>query len=281
MIRKPLLLAIAVLVVAPHAFAGRGFVKTISAAQQKARADKSLIFVDLFAEWCGWCHRFEREVVPSEAFQNATDDMVLLRLDTEDRAEGTAFAQKYQIRTLPTFLILNHDMTLAGAIRGYAPAGEFSKMVTEQVVKFRNFQTLVKDEPSFAKDHAKRLDLAKAFQSRQAYDDAESRYKKLIAEKGVPAAFRDDAYYQLGNLYLEQGKFAQALKTANDFAAVQNAGESFELSRILIGNVYLAQGNFKSAVETLRDFKSKFPKSPFVRDVDRVLPVLERQLLMK
>jgi thioredoxin-related protein len=269
------------LIVAPQAFAGGGFIKTIAAAQQKAKANKSLIFVDLFAEWCGWCHRFEREVVPSEAFQKATADMVLLRLDTEDRAEGTAFAQKFQIRTLPTFLILNHDMTLAGAIRGYAPPTEFSKMVTDTVTGHRNFQAMVKDEASFAKDYPKRLDLAKAFVSRQAYGDAESRFKKLISEKGVPAAFRDEAYYQLGSLYLEQGKYAQALKVANDFAAVQNAGKSFELSRILVGNVYLAQGNFKSAVETLRDFKAKFPQSPFVHDVDRVLPALERQLLIK
>jgi thioredoxin-related protein len=269
------------LAAAPQAFAGGAFLKTLAAAEEKAKAKKSLIFVDMFAEWCGWCHRFEREVVPSEAFQKATDDMILLRLNTEDRGEGSAFAMKYQVRSLPTFLILNHDLTLAGVIRGYAPASEFGKIVTETVTNFREFQKLAKEEASFAKDYRKRLDLAKAFQARHAYSDAESRYKKLIAEQGVPASFRDQAYYHLGALYLDQGKLDQSLKVANDFAEVQNVGESFELSRILVGNIYLAQGNFKSAVETLREFKVKFPKSQFIADIDRVLPTLERQLLVK
>lgn len=266
------------MVIAPQAFAAGGFIKTIAAAQQKAKADKALIFVDLFAEWCGWCHRFEKEVVPSEAFQKATDDMVLLRLNTEDRGEGSAFAQKFQIRSLPTFLILNYDLTVAGVIRGYAPPSEFARYITDTVAGYRKFQDLLKQEPTFAKDYPKRLDLAKALAARQAYADAELRFKKLIGEKNVPVAVRDEAYSRLGELYLEQAKFALALKTAGDFAAVQNTGTPFERSRILVGNVYLAQGNFKSAVETLRDFKTKFPKSPYIRDVDAVLPALERQL---
>ena len=64
--------------------ADAAFLKTVAAAQKKAKEKNQLIFVDMFAEWCTWCHRFDKEVVPSEAFQNATDGMVLLRLDTED-----------------------------------------------------------------------------------------------------------------------------------------------------------------------------------------------------
>jgi hypothetical protein len=34
-------------------------------------------------------------------------------------------------------------------------------------------------------------------------------------------------------------------------------------------------------VETFRDFKAKFPRSPYVQNIDRVLPALERQLATK
>ncbi len=281
MIRKPLLAGIVALAVASQSFAAGGFVKSVAAAQKSAKADKSLIFVDLFAAWCGWCHRFDQEVVPSEAFQKVTDDMVLLRLDTEDRGEGTAIAQKFQIHTLPTFLVLDYDLTLAGVIRGYAPPSEFARMVTETVSNYRNFQRTVKQEGSFPRDYKKRLDLAKSFFGRQSFAQAEERFKKLIKEDGVPLVFRDEAYLQLSLLYLQQSKYAQALKTINDFAAVQNRGESFERSRLVISDVYVAQGNFRSAVESLREFKARFPQSQYVAQVNALLPGLERQLLVR
>src|SRR4026209_100017 len=109
------------LVLAPQTFAGGTWLKSIAAAQKVAKEKNQLILVDMFAQWCGWCHRFEREGFPSEVFQNATQDIVLLRLDTEDKGEGTQYAQKFSVSQLPTFLLLAPDLSLAGMIRGYAP----------------------------------------------------------------------------------------------------------------------------------------------------------------
>src|SRR5204863_775401 len=124
--RRILLFATAMLV-AGQAFAG--WVTSVDAAQKKAKTAHRLIFVDLFADWCGWCHRFEEEVIPSQAFQSATDDMILLRLNTEDGKDGTKLARDYGIRSLPTFVVLDEDLLIAGQIRGYAPAGDFARML--------------------------------------------------------------------------------------------------------------------------------------------------------
>jgi len=254
------------------------WIKSIDAAQKKAKAGNKLIFVDMFAEWCGWCHKMEQEVFPSEAFQTATDNMVLLRLNTEDGADGTQLAQKFQVRTLPTFLVLTPELSVAGVIRGYAPANEFVASLQEVEKNQEVFLKRVKNESAIATDYQKRLDLAKDFTQRYDLKASESRLKKLVAEKNVPVAIRDQAYYELAVSQVLQNNFADALKTIDAFGKVQSHGESYENARLLAGQIYLEQGNILGAANELRRFKASFPNSPLVKNVDMMLPDLERRL---
>ncbi|HSP14500.1 MAG TPA: thioredoxin family protein [Thermoanaerobaculia bacterium] len=277
--RRILLLATLIALIAvPQSFAAAGWIKSVSAAQKSAKEKSQVIFVDLFAQWCGWCHRFEGDVYPSEAFQKATSNMVLLRLDIEDGGEGSAFAKRFQVSTLPTFLLLNPDFTIVGQIRGYAPPAEFVRMMGDTLNKYKSFQKLVDSEDSFATDYPKRLELAKEFRYRQNYSAAEPRLRKLIGEKSVPVGLRDQAYYELGINYLMEGKYKDVKKTIDDFNKVQTQGEPYERAQLLATDVCLAQGNLRCAADELRNFKQKFPNSPLIPNVDMMLPSIERQL---
>jgi len=194
--RRTLFAAVLALTVAPQLFAGT-WLKTVDAAQKAAKAKNQLILVDMFAEWCGWCHRFEREVFPSEVFQKATSDIILLRLDTEDGKEGTQMARKYAVTSLPTFVLLTPDLAMAGQIRGYAPPADFVKMLTDTRKKHEEFTGRVKNEKNLGNNWPARLQLAKDFTAPSAFDQSEPRLKKLTTEKGIPAAIRDEAYYEL------------------------------------------------------------------------------------
>ena len=278
-LRRILLLAALVTVInVPQTFAVAAWTKSVAAAQKAAKADNKMIFVDLFAQWCGWCHKFEADVYPTDQFQKATSKMVLLRLDTEDGAHGTAFAQRYQISSLPTFVVLNHDMTVIGLIRGYAPAPDFVKMLDGTIAKYKSFQKLVSTETTFSKDYEKRFELAKEFRLRQDYNKSEPRLKKLTIEKGVPPELRDQAYYELGLLYLVQGRYVEVTKTVDAFGKVQNEGEPYERSRLLMTDVCIARGDLRCAADSLHSFKDEFPNSPLIPNVDMMLPSIERQL---
>lgn len=275
--RRLVLAAVVALALAPQTFAN-GWLKTIAAAQKVAKEKKQLILVDMFAEWCGWCHRFEREVFPSKAFQDATTEIVLLRLDTEDRKEGTQMARKFAVTSLPTFLILTPELELAGMIRGYSPPNEFVKQLEQNVASHNAFLDRVKNEAKFKNDYFKRLELAKDFSTRLAFDKAEPRLRKLTTEKGVPAAVRDSAYYELALVYTTQEKYTDAQKTIRELLGVSKLGESVERSRLLLGQIYLQQGNLAAARDEFREFKQVFPNSPLIRNVDMVLPQLEKRL---
>lgn len=285
--RLVVLAAVIAFVAVPPSFGGTStaaptgnWLKSAFAAKKAAAPDK-MIFVDLFANWCGWCHKFESDVIPTSEFQKATSKMVLLRLNTEDGADGTAFAQTYSVTSLPTFLILNSDMTIVGFIRGYAPAPEFVKMLEGTVGKYRDFQKTVANESSLQKDYDKRLWIAKEFMTRMNFAQSEPRLRKLTTEKGVPVDIRDQAYYQLGAGYMLQGRLADVTKTIDAFSKVQKEGESYERARLLATDVCIAQGNLKCAANELRTFKEEFPHSPFIPNIDMMLPSLERQLNTK
>jgi TolA-binding protein len=221
----------------------------------------------------------EQEVFPSQAFQNATDDMVLLRLNTEDGADGTNIARQFQATSLPTFLILNGDRQLAGMIRGYQPAPEFVKLLQGEQQKYKDFQVKLKGE-SAVTDPQKRLDLAKELRMRYALDQSEQRFQKLVADRSVPAPVRDEAFYELALTQLAAKKYVDSMNTLKKFGKIQKEGENFERSRLLISDVYIAQNNFPAAAENLREFKRTFPKSKFVPNVDYVLPQIEKQIQM-
>ena len=274
--RRILLFAAATLV-AGQAFAGP-WLTTIDAAQKKAKAAHRLIFVDLFADWCGWCHRFEQEVIPSQVFQNATDNMVLLRLNTEDGKDGSKLARDYGIRSLPTFVVLNEDLMIAGQIRGYAPAPDFVKMLKESIDRYGEFQKTTGNEASYAKDYQKRLDVAKEYRERMGLGQSEQRLRKLLDEPALPVAIRDEAYYELALSQFLAHRYDDANKTLKKFASLQSKGDAFERSRLLLGDLYLSQGNLLAAANEYRNFKTTFPKSQYVRNIDMVLPQVEQQL---
>jgi thioredoxin-related protein len=254
------------------------WLKDVASAQKIAKEKNQLIFVDLFADWCGWCHRFEQEVIPSQSFQNATDKMVLLRLNTEDGKDGSKFARDFSVNSLPTFLVLNKDLMIAGIIKGYSPAKEFAAALGDAEVKYNDFMKRASDEGSISKDYAKRLALAKEFESRAAYAQSEMRLKKLVAEPGIPTTVRDDTYFELALTQILQKKFPDAKATIAKFATLQNKGDSFERSRLLIGDIYLQTGNVPGALEEYKAFKAKYPNSAYVRNIDMMIPQLERQL---
>ncbi|HEV2719778.1 MAG TPA: thioredoxin family protein [Thermoanaerobaculia bacterium] len=254
------------------------WIKSYTQAQKKAKEKKSFIFVDLFADWCGWCHKFEQDVIPSEAFQKVTDDMVLLRLNTEDQGEGTTLSRHYNVSSLPTFLVLDSEGIVVGIIRGYQVPNDFATSIKDVEGRYATFMKKVSTENTFANDFQKRLDVAKEFRARYALLQAETRFKKILGERSVPAAVRDETYYELALTQMMAKKYDDSLGTIQKFATVQNKGEQYEKSRLLIGDLYLQEGKYDKAVAEYRSFKANFPQSQYVKNVDMLLPQLERQI---
>lgn len=250
--------------------------RKLAPAQAEAKKTGQLILVDMFAEWCGWCHRMEREVFPSEAFQNASRDLVLLRLDTEDRGEGMRYAREWGVSSLPTFVLVTADLEVTGLIRGYAPAGPFSQKLTGLLDAHRRFESIrAKGDKATP---AERIELAGTLIERGRMVDAESTLTKLLGSSGVSAPVAAKARYQLALAQFEQGKHDESLKTVNTVLSARPAPDLAEQASFLRARIYVEQSNFPAARDELKAFRSKYPKSEMIATVNRVLPQIERAI---
>lgn len=274
--------ALAALVVAmtllPQIAGAATWHKTVAAAQADARQSNKLILVDLWADWCGWCKRMDQEVFPSEVFQASAKNYVLLKLDTEDGAEGTKVYSQFGVRSLPTFLLLTPELTLAGMVQGYAPAEQFMAKVELVEDSFLTYQKRIRNEPKNASGRD-RLTLTEEMVDRRDFARAEPRLVALT--KGSDAAIRDEAYNQLAGLYIAQRQWGKAEATLKQALAVNAKGEIAERNQMGLAQVYMSTKNYPAAVAELKRFKTRYPQSEMIPSIDAIIPQLEKQIPRK
>ena len=94
-------------------------------ARRAAAARRSVVVVDFYTDWCGWCRVLDRAVYPDPAVRRQLDRTVFLQLDAE--REGAEAARHYRVDGFPTVLFLTADGREIGRIRGFFPAPEFAE----------------------------------------------------------------------------------------------------------------------------------------------------------
>lgn len=86
----------------------------LPAAQKRARAEKKLLFVDVWAEWCGPCQHLKVKVFPTPEAQQAFEAYVPVSLMTQSK-DGTPHAanmkqaERFKVEAYPTLLILDAE----------------------------------------------------------------------------------------------------------------------------------------------------------------------------
>ena len=102
-------------------------------AQEEAKANHKLLFLNFTgSDWCGWCIKFDKDVLSQAQFKNfAHDNLVLVELDfprkksqpTEEKKQNVQLAQQYEVMGFPTFVVLNSSGQKVWQFDGYFPGG--------------------------------------------------------------------------------------------------------------------------------------------------------------
>ena len=102
-------------------------------AQEEAKANHKLLFLNFTgSDWCGWCIKFDKDVLSQPQFKNyAHDNLVLVELDfprrkslpVEETKQNRQLAQQYEVLGFPTIVVLNSTGQKVWQFDGYFSGG--------------------------------------------------------------------------------------------------------------------------------------------------------------
>lgn len=93
-----------------------------------AKKENKLIFLDIYATWCGPCKRLKAKTFSdAEVGLFYNSKFINLAIDGE-KGEGPSLAKKYGVSAYPTLLFINEKGEVVKQARGYHNSSEFLKL---------------------------------------------------------------------------------------------------------------------------------------------------------
>ena len=93
----------------------------------KAKKDKKLVFIDAYASWCGPCKQMAKNIFTKPAVKEYYDKNFINAAIDMEKGEGRDIAQKFGVRSYPTYLFINGDGELVSQNMGYMEEDVFIK----------------------------------------------------------------------------------------------------------------------------------------------------------
>ena len=103
-----------------------------AAVQQAADENKEILLFFTGSDWCGWCKRFDKDVLSKQEFIDyanenlvcvVLDDPRYTQIDQDLLAQTHNLARKYGVRGYPSFRLLDAQENLLHSMNGYQQGG--------------------------------------------------------------------------------------------------------------------------------------------------------------
>lgn len=102
------------------------WVSGLETAKTRAAESNRLLLIDFFAEWCGPCRMLDHYVFPRKDVAEALGEWIAVKVDVD---KESAIASKYEVRAMPTLVVLSPQGEELTRFTGYMDGGEFINWV--------------------------------------------------------------------------------------------------------------------------------------------------------
>ena len=94
-------------------------------ALENAKKEGKPVFVMLYADWCPHCNLMKTDVLKDAAVLDFLNKNFVCTYKNIEKEEGIALKDKFNTKSLPTFLFIDHNETLIYALKGEMKKAEF------------------------------------------------------------------------------------------------------------------------------------------------------------
>ncbi len=267
------------LLAAPPARAGEAWATDVETARKAAAESGRHLLVDLYADWCGWCKKLEREVFSHPEFEAwVAPRFVKLRVDVEDGGPGTALQARYRAGSLPTTLLLTSELVLIGHVVGFAPRAAFVENMERSLDRFAQersgWERVLTGEDMLAINY-----LAAELTERGSFKLAERAHRRRLEQTGLAPGDRARVFYDLADVLRRARRFDEAraeLAAGRAVAAAAGEGSLVEAIDLFEIEIARARGGCAAQVAALEAFLASHPESLHERQLRSSLDGLKR-----
>ncbi len=259
--------------------------KSFEEAQKKARRSGRPIFVDFWAEWCGWCDRLNRTTYTDPLVVRKSQDFVAVKVDTEGSPRERQITAAYEVTSLPTMLFLSPEGRQLRRVDAFQSAYQFP-FTMQAALETAHAVMAWEDALARNPDDAEALaglgthlyDIGVREAQLQCLEEARDLLKRAVAQDAMaPLEERRRSRMLLAILLNNQHDFDEAEKLVKD--ALSLGPQSDDSARLLfvLGRTYESAGRRNESVATFKIIVREYPQSPVAEKARETLVNLERR----
>jgi thiol:disulfide interchange protein len=95
-------------------------------ALEEAKKTKKPLLIFVYASWCGWCKKMERETCADKNIVKLTGSFVCLKVNSEEDEE---FSSKFKVKEFPCVVFLKSDGSEIERHLGFKTVEEFEAIL--------------------------------------------------------------------------------------------------------------------------------------------------------
>jgi thioredoxin-like negative regulator of GroEL len=244
--------------------------KNYESGLAEAKKSNKPIFVDIYADWCAWCHELDKQVYTNEDFIRFMNGFVAIKVNAEEEPEGTRLAEKFSVEAFPTLLVLDSLGNPTNRIEGYLDATD----LINEINSMMELQDSAKKDPA---DEEVAMELLEAYLQKGMADQAEQQSRKMLAATSMSQENKSLAAFALALVLYERDKLQEAATTLESSLPGMEEPETQEATILMLCQIYLELEHPDKARAYLQTYLDKFPEGEEFENVEALLAELDQE----
>jgi len=237
--------------------AGITWTSAYDAALADAQAHHRPILLDMYTDWCEWCHALDDTTYVDPTFIQFSKGFTMSRINAE---VDTVTAARYHVQNYPTVLVLNEKGEEMDRVVGYSRAPEFIAQVKDYLAGKNTLASVLAQEPAHQNDPEFVYKLADRLADHGLSDESRQRFLKFVTmdPKNV-SGHTDDAYYRLARMARKHKDFASDRKYAQTILDKYPDSDMMRPAFLEVGQSYSKNGQLEQARGIFLEYAKRFP----------------------